>query len=282
MNGEVGTLSDSDVIKGKFLLTVVIKGAGDLASGVAHRLWNAGFHIVMLELPQPLVVRRTVSFANAVYQGRADVEGVSARLCSDVGEIHGLWADRLVPVCIDPRGDLIRLLQPDVLVDAVMAKINTGTGRQDAPIVIGLGPGFTAGEDVHAVIETQRSHNLGKAHYTGCAAPNTGNPGEIGGYSLERLLRSPVAGNITPLKEIGQLVEKGETVATVGGVPIVAQLDGLLRGLLYPGLPVEKGLKVGDIDPRGRGTDFMTVSDKARSVAGGCLEAILHLYNLRA
>lgn len=279
---EVEHLSDSGGITGKFVLTVVIKGAGDLASGVAHRLWHAGFHIVMLELPQPLVVRRTVSFANAVYRGWADVEGVSARLCSGVGGIQGLWADRLIPVCIDPRGELVRLLQPDVLVDAVMAKRNTGTCRQNAPIVIGLGPGFTAGDDVHAVIETQRGHNLGKAIYTGSAAPNTGRPGEIGGYSLERLLRSPVAGNITPLKEIGQLVEKGETVATVDGVPVVAKLDGLLRGLLYPGLPVEEGMKVGDIDPRGRETDFMTVSDKARSVAGGCLEAILHLYNLRA
>ena len=202
---------------------VIIKGAGDLASGVAHRLWQSGFDVLLLELPQPLVVRRSVAFACAVYEGTMRVEGVEARLCRSDKEIAEMLSQRIIPVLVDPQGEAIPKFKPDVLVDAVLAKKNTGTALSDAPIVIGLGPGFTAGKDVHAVVETQRGHNLGKVFYTGSAAANTGIPGDISGYSIERLLRAPVGGKFEPVKQIGELVRQGETVAhTVDGVPVTA------------------------------------------------------------
>lgn len=258
---------------------IVIKGAGDLASGVAHRLWQAGFQLLMLELPRPLVVRRTVSFAAAVYAGEALVEGVQARLCQDLTEAGHAWQQRVIPVLIDPAGSSIPEFKPYVLLDAIMAKANTGTAIKDAPIVIGLGPGFTAGQDVHAVIETKRGHHLGRALYRGEAIPNTGVPGMIGGYAAERLVKSPADGILKPIKEIGDLVAKGEAIATVAGLPVSAPISGLLRGLLFPGLTVVKGLKIGDIDPRGREVDATTISDKSRCVAGGVLEAILRLHH---
>ena len=255
---------------------VTIKGAGDLASGVAHRLWMAGFKIVMLELPSPLVVRRTVSFASAVWEGKVEVEGVTGLLCKDVTEVEGLWSEGLIPVLVDPSAQSLSILKPHILVDAVLAKKNTGTSSSDAPVVIGLGPGFTAGQDVHAVVETQRGHNLGRVFYRGRAAPNTGSPGEIGGYSRERLLRSSAHGSFTPLKEIGDRVHKGELVGRVGDSPLKAQIDGVLRGLIHAGTAVTLGMKVGDVDPR-ENVLYHSISDKARSVAGGVLEAILHL-----
>lgn len=262
---------------------ILIKGAGDLASGTAHRLWQAGFDVVMLELPQPLVVRRSVSFASAVYEGSVSIEGVEARCCQGIEEadrIDELLGKRIIPVFIDPEGKLVQIYQPDVLVDAILAKRNTGTSIGDAPLVIGLGPGFTAGKDVHAVIETQRGHDLGRVIYNGSAAPNTGVPGDIAGFALERVLRAPAAGVFTTQKKIGDLVGEGETVATVNDVPVKAAISGVLRGLLFPGLEVEPGTKIGDIDPRGKEIAVHTISDKARSVAGGVLEAILHLsYN---
>ena len=258
---------------------VLIKGAGDLASGAAHRLWQAGFQVVMLELPRPLVVRRTISFAAAVYTGEAMVEGVKARLCQNLMEAGLAWQERVIPILIDPAGVSIAALKPYALLDAIMAKTNTGTSMQDAAIVIGLGPGFAAGKDVHAVVETKRGHDLGRVLYRGQAAPNTGVPGMIGGYAAERLLKSPADGIFKPIKEIGDLVQEGETIATVAGIPVLAPISGLLRGLLFPGLPVGKGLKVGDIDPRGREVDPGTLSDKSRSVAGGVLEAILSLHH---
>jgi xanthine dehydrogenase accessory factor len=260
---------------------VLIKGAGDLASGVAHRLWQAGFQVAMLELPRPLVVRRTVSFAAAVYAGEVWVEGVRAKLCQDLPEAGLTWQEGGIPILIDPDGISIPELSPYVLVDAIMAKANTGTSMKDASIVIGLGPGFVAGKDVHAVIETKRGHDLGRVLYQGGAIPNTGVPGMIGGYAAERLLRSPADGIFEPVKEIGDLVEKGEAIATVSALPVLAPISGLLRGLLFPGLPVAKGLKIGDIDPRGREVDATTLSDKSRSVAGGVLEAILRLHHLK-
>jgi len=259
---------------------VLIRGAGDLASGTAHRLWQAGFDIVMLELPQPLVVRRSVSFASAVYEGSASIEGVEARCCRGIEEadrIGDLLRKRIIPVFIDPDGKLIHIYQPDVLVDAILAKRNTGTSIGDAPVVIGLGPGFTAGEDVHAVIETKRGHDLGRVIYDGSAAPNTGVPGDIAGYALERVLRAPAGGIFNTSKKIGDLVEKGETVAAVNDVPVKAAISGVIRGLLYPGLEVKPGYKIGDIDPRGEEIDVYTISDKARAIGGGVLEAILYL-----
>ncbi len=258
----------------------LIKGAGDLASGTAHRLWQAGFDVVMLELPQPLVVRRSVSFASAVYEGSVSIEGVEARRCREIEEaeqIDDLLKKRIIPVFVDPEGKLIQIYQPDVLLDAILAKRNTGTSISDAPLVIGLGPGFIAGRDVHAVIETKRGHDLGRVIYDGSAIPNTGVPGNIAGFALERVLRAPAAGEFTTMKKIGDLVEKGEIVALVGDIPVKAAIGGVLRGLLYPGLKVGPGAKIGDIDPRGAEIAVHTISDKARSVGGGVLEAILHL-----
>ena len=260
----------------KFPRKVMIKGAGDLASGVAHRLYQAGFNLIMLELAKPLVVRRSVAFATAVYEGRMRVEGVEARLCMKMEEARELLAEGIIPVFIDPQEKTRQEWEPDVFIDAILAKRNTGTTIDKAPLVIGLGPGFAAGEDVHAVVETQRGHNLGKVYYTGSAAPNTGAPGEIAGFTRERLLRAPAAGKFNPGKELGELVRQGETIAMIGSVPLQAEIDGLIRGLLYPGLEVQKGMKVGDIDPRGKDVDYLTISDKARAVGGGVLEAILH------
>lgn len=266
----------------KIHFQVIIKGAGDVASGVAHRLWQSGFDVVMLELPRPLVVRRTVAFASAVYEGKMHLEGVEARFCRNEEEINELLAQGIIPVLIDPRGEIIPKFKPDVVVDAILAKKNTGTRLIDAPMVIGLGPGFEAGKDVHAVVETQRGHNLGKVFYSGSAAANTGIPGEICGFSVERVLRAPAAGKFEPFKEIGELVQQGETVAAVSGVPVVAGISGLIRGLLYPGLEVYEGMKIGDIDPRGKEVDYRSISDKARAVGGGVLEAILHLSSRRS
>ena len=263
----------------KFPERVIIKGAGDLASGTAHRLQQAGFKVAMLELPQPLVVRTTVAFALAVYQGETVVEGVRARLIPPAESPEASWDEDIVPVYVDPAGMLIRRLYPHVFIDAVMAKRNTGTSCNDAPVVIGLGPGFTAPQDVHAVVETKRGHDLGRVIYNGAAAPNTGVPGRVKGYGAERVLRAPAAGVFSPQRSIGELVQAGETLAFVDGIPVVAPIDGMVRGMLFSGLPVEEGMKVGDIDPRGREANCHTISDKARCVSGGVLEAILHLWH---
>jgi len=290
---------------------VIIKGAGDLASAVAHRLWSAGFDILMLELPRPKAIRRTVSFAEAVYEGQAIVEGVEARLCrwppeAEGGtaagqnmealaardqerpprpiafpEIEEAWAHRIIPVLVDPGGKSLAFIKPQVLVDAVMAKRNTGTRITDASIVVALGPGFYAGRDVHALVETKRGHDLGRVIYQGAAALDTGIPGEIEGSTTDRLLRAPAGGIIEPLRKIGEMVEKGETVARVGGVPILAKTGGILRGMLYPGLEVEAGMKVGDIDPRREAAHCHTISDKARAVGGGVLEAVMRYGGVR-
>lgn len=257
---------------------VIIKGAGDLATGVAHRLWMAGFRLLMLDLPRPLVVRRSVAFAAAIMEGTVEVEGLTASLAFKTNEIDTLWRKGKIPVFVDPKGELVSKLRPQVLVDAVMAKKNTGTSIEDAPIVLGLGPGLEAGKDVHAVVETKRGQDLGRAIYSGFAAENTGMPGEVGKYSGERLLRAPETGKIVPLKEIGALVKEGEMIALINNeVPISAGISGLLRGMIYPGMEVQKGMKVGDIDPRGSEVDYKSISDKARAVAGGALEAAMHL-----
>lgn len=255
---------------------VIIKGAGDLASGVAHRLQVAGFPIVMLELPRPLVVRRSVSFASAVFEGNTEIEGVKASLVNEDSQIESCWSRGIIPLLIDPEGSLPRRMKPQVLIDAVMAKRNTGTSLTDASIVVGLGPGFTASKDVRAVVETKRGHQLGRVFYSGAAAADTGVPGNVAGVTADRLLRAPASGRFSPGKNIGELVHKGEKVASVGDVPLLASIDGLVRGMLYPGLEVQKGMKVGDIDPRGKEIDWKTISDKARAVGGGVLEAIMH------
>lgn len=258
---------------------VMIKGAGDLASGVAHRLANCGFPLVMLEIAQPTVIRRTISFAEAIYQQTHTVEGVTAKVAGSLTEVHNILQGGEIAVLIDPQWQSIQTLRPTVVIDAILAKKNLGTALSDASIVIGLGPGFVAGQDVHAVIETNRGHYLGSVIYSGAAQPNTGIPGEIGGYSSERVLRAPSAGIFQSHKGIGDLVQMDEVVASINNRPVSAPLSGVIRGMLHDGLFVKEGFKIGDIDPRDVQAHCFSISDKARSIGGGVLEALIHLLN---
>ncbi|MBM7866963.1 EF2563 family selenium-dependent molybdenum hydroxylase system protein [Heliobacterium gestii] len=256
---------------------VLIKGAGDLASGVAHRLVQCGFIPVMTELAEPLVVRRTVSFAEAVYSGETTVEGVRAVLTEQVDEALK-WRERgVIPVLIDPDDQAAKILKPTYYIEATLRKQNNGLARDRAPFVIALGPGFCAGRDVHAVIETKRGHDLGRVIYEGVAIADTGIPGEVGGYRQERLLRAPTAGRFSAGCAIGDQVAPGETVGTVDGQPVRAQIAGIVRGLVKDGITVTAGLKIGDVDPRLERSYCASISDKARAIGGGVLEAMLHL-----
>lgn len=261
-------------------LIILIRGAGEMASGVAHRLYQCHFKICMLETERPLAVRREVSFCEAVYEGEKEVEGVRARLVSKHAEISSVWNEEKIPILIDPEcKETIGLLKPDILVDAIMAKKNLGTKIDYAPLVIGLGPGFVAGKDVHIVIETNRGHNLGRVILNGSAEPDTGIPGDIMGYTKERVLRSGKNGIFRQQKSIGERVSKGTVVAVVDDHPVIAEISGVVRGLLRDGVEVKRGMKVGDIDPRGKVEFCFTISDKARAIGGGVLEAILYWFN---
>lgn len=254
---------------------VIIKGAGDLASGVAYRLFRCGLRVILTELAQPLVVRRTVAFAEAVYEKTTVVEGVTATLANATNQAMELLDKGIMPVMVDPDGDLIKVLRPQVVVDARIAKRNLGTTITEAPLVIGLGPGFTAGQDVHVVIETCRGHNLGRVIDNGSAAPNTGTPGAIDGQTWSRLLRAPVDGNVTQSCSIGDQVEKGDVVAALGDTPVRAEIAGVVRGMIRKGVWVPRGTKIGDIDPR-KDTQWDTISDKSLAIGGGVLEAVFH------
>lgn len=258
-------------------MLVVIRGAGDLATGIAVRLRAAGCQVVMCDTAQPTAVRRTVAFAEAIRLGAAEVEGVRARLANGLAEARVIVELGQVAVLVDPEARCVPELKPDALVDAIIAKRNLGTRITDAPAVIGVGPGFTAGADCHAVVETKRGHYLGRVIWKGSAAPNTGVPGMIAGHAADRVLRAPAAGPFDPVRQIGDLVRAGDTCAYVGGQPVTAAIDGVLRGLLAPGVPVEPGMKAGDIDPRGLREHCFSVSDKARAIGGGVLEALLAL-----
>lgn len=262
---------------GKKSRFILIKGAGDLASGVAHRLYMAGFNLLITEKEIPTVVRRTVSFARATREGKATVEGVTAVKASAVEEIVKIWDGGQIPLLVDPGLMCLRELAPEVLIEGTMAKKNTGIDKSCAPVVIALGPGYRAGKDAHAVVETARGHYLGKVIYRGEASPDTGVPGEVEGYAAERLLRAPVTGKFQACSSPGDPVEKGQTVALVEGIPVKTKVRGVLRGLLYNGLQVKEGMKVGDVDPRAKKEYCFTISDKSRAVAGGVLEAILRL-----
>ena len=251
----------------------LIKGAGDLATGVALRLYRSGFTVVMTEIAYPTVVRRTVAFAEAVFEGHTAVEGVEGHLADDAAHVRRLLAQGAIAVIVDPEATVRQELRPALLVDAIVAKRNLHTRISDAPAVVALGPGFVAGRDAHAVVETKRGHTLGRVIFAGEALPNTGVPGEIGGYGAERVLRSPADGILRSDRTIGEQVHAGEIVAYVGDVPVRSSLDGVLRGLLRSGLRVSPGLKLGDIDPRGSGEQCYLVSDKALAIAGGVLEA---------
>lgn len=251
----------------------LVKGAGDLATGVALRLVRSGFAVVMTEIPRPTVVRRTVAFAEAVYEGRAVVEGVEGVRVEEAERIDDLLARGAVPVVVDPEAAVRRRIRPALLVDAIVAKRNLGTFIGDAPAVVALGPGFVAGRDVHAVVETRRGHTLGRAIFAGEALPNTGVPGDVGGFTEERVLRAPGGGVFRGEREIGDPVRLGEVVGHVDDLPVSACLDGVLRGLLHSGVEVGAGFKVGDVDPRAQREHCFVVSDKALAIAGGVLEA---------
>jgi len=254
---------------------VLIKGAGDLASGVAARLHRCGFPVIMTELPRPLMVRRTVSFGEAVYEGQVSVEGVTARLVPGVEAAVAALQEGVVPVLVDPDAGSRHRLAPAVLVDAVMAKRNTGTRITDAPLVIALGPGFVAGVDCHAGVETQRGHRLGRVIWQGSTQRDTGLPGVIAGKGAERVLRAPCDGTLVAFAAIGDRLAPGQLVAAVGGQEVRARIEGVLRGLIRPGMHVAAGIKIGDIDPRAEPAHCFTISDKSLAVAGGVLEAIL-------
>lgn len=257
-------------------MLVIIRGAGDLATGIALRLKKAHISVIMTDIPAPTAIRRTVAFSQAIVLGETKVEDVTARRAETPEAAMALLQENVVPVLADPEGICIPVLKPDVVVDAILAKRNLGTRITDAPVVIGVGPGFTAGVDCHAVVETMRGHTLGRALYSGSPLPNTGIPGLIGGRSGERVLRAPADGIFEPRMEIGQLVQEGEIAATVNGKPMRCTLTGCLRGLLQGGLQVHEGMKCGDIDPRGQQANCFTASDKATAIGGGVLEALLH------
>ncbi|MDR1873893.1 MAG: EF2563 family selenium-dependent molybdenum hydroxylase system protein [Synergistaceae bacterium] len=257
-------------------MMVLIRGAGDLASGIALRLHRAHFNVVMTDISRPTTLRRTVSFSSAISRGQCAVEGARGVLVRNADEALAVALSGDIAVIVDPDALILRNMAFDALVDAIMARRNTGTNISDAPVVVCLGPGFTAGVDCHAVVETLRGHCLGRVITRGSAAPATGSPGNIGGYTHERLLRAPDNGLFEQLLDIGACVKKGDVVGTVNGKPLICRIDGILRGVLSSGVPVHRGMKSGDVDPRCEIEHCFTVSDKALAVGGGVLEAILH------
>ncbi|MBI5031946.1 MAG: EF2563 family selenium-dependent molybdenum hydroxylase system protein [Chloroflexi bacterium] len=260
---------------------VLLKGAGDLGTGVAYRLHRAGFPVIITELAQPLVVRRTVAFASAVYDGTITVEGVTARRAESFDEAKKFLDDKIIPVLVDPETHAREFFKPSVLIDAIMAKRNTGTRITDAPFVLALGPGFTPASrvDCHAVIETQRGHNLGRVWWDRPAEPNSGTPGEIGGKSSERVLRAPCDGVVKKRMEIGDWVARDKVIADVGECEVRAPFDGILRGLMHDGIQVKAGMKIGDIDARIQRENCFTISDKSLAIGGGAVEAVLTWMN---
>ncbi|MDR3997553.1 MAG: selenium-dependent molybdenum cofactor biosynthesis protein YqeB [Fusicatenibacter sp.] len=270
---------------------IVVRGAGDLATGTIHRLKKAGFRLLVLEAEHPAAIRRQVALSEAVYAGSARVEDVEAvRMDVDLAEkknrkelleqeMERIWKKDGVPVLVDPAGLSIAALRPAVVFDAILAKKNLRTTKEMAPLVIALGPGFTAGEDVDVVIETKRGHNLGRVIRSGSAVPNTGIPGIIGGYGKERVMHAQAEGILRNAASIGDIVEARAVIAEIetenGTVPVEASLSGLLRGLIRDGYPVTKGFKIADIDPRKEELqNCFTISDKARCIAGSVLEVI--------
>ena len=256
-------------------ILILIKGAGDLASGAAYRLKRCGFPIIMTELPNPVLVRRAVSFGNAVYSGQTTIEGLTARRVGTTEQAGNLAVSDIIPILIDPAATSVTQLQPQVLIDAIMAKSNTGTSINDAPLVIALGPGFTAGQDCHAIIETNRGHALGRVITQGQAEPNSKTPGLVKGYGADRVLRAPANGHVIGHIDIGDVVKQGQLIASVNGQPVHAPFDGVLRGLIHPNVQATAGLKIGDLDPRGSVEHCFTISDKSLAIGGGVLEAIL-------
>ena len=263
---------------------VIVRGGGDIATGTIYKLYQCGFKVLVLETENPSAIRRNVAFSEAVYNGTQTVENLTCHLAKTVDEAVSMLEEGKLVMLVDPKGESIDRLKPMAVVDGILAKKNLGTNREMAPVTVALGPGFTAGEDVDAVIETMRGHSLGRVIYEGQAIANTGIPGMVGGYTKERVIHSPAAGVMRNVSKITDTVKKGEVIAFIETerekVPVEATIDGLLRGLIRDGYPVTKGFKIADIDPRLNEFDnCFTISDKARCIAGGVVEAILHLKN---
>lgn len=261
---------------------VVIRGGGDIATGTIHKLHRCGFKVVILEIEKPSAIRRTVCFSEAIYECKIMVEGLICEKANNLEEVYTILDRKNIPVIIDPFGKLIKELKPFVVVDAILAKKNLGTTKDMAPITIGLGPGFCAGEDVHIVIETMRGHNLGRIIEKGYAMANTGIPGVVNGVSKDRVIYSPMGGTISNIKKIGDIVKKGEVIATISNdkniTEVKASIDGVLRGIIRDKSKIKKELKIADIDPRVEEVEnSYTISDKARTIAGGVLEAVLYM-----
>ena len=261
-------------------MLVLIRGAGDIATGIAMRLWRAGVQVVMTDLPQPTAIRRTVCFSQAIVLGETQVEDATARRAEDILQARGICAAGEISVLADPELRCREELRPDALVDAILAKKNLGTTRDMAPLTIALGPGFTAGQDVDVVVETKRGHRLGRIIREGAAIPNTGIPGVIGGYGKERVIHAQTEGIFQDVRKIGDLVEAGEIIAQIRtsegkSIPVTTQIGGILRGLLRSGYPVTPGFKVADVDPRREElSNCFLISDKSRCIAGSVLELV--------
>ena len=261
-------------------IVIVIKGAGEMASAVAWRLYMANFKkILMLETANPLAVRREVSFCEALHDGSQTVEGVKAIMAGAIKDIHTAWEQGRIAVTADPQWRLLEQVRPKAVVDAILAKKNLGTRMMDAELVIALGPGFNAGNDVHMVIETNRGHDLGRIITAGSAEANTGLPGAIAGFTEERVLWAPVAGHFKTTRSIGDLVIADEIIGTVAGQKVYSRINGVLRGLIRSETTVTRGLKIGDVDPRGQKQYCYTISEKARAIGGSVLEAVLRVFN---
>jgi xanthine dehydrogenase accessory factor len=287
----LGVLQDADTPEAMNLLrlrleqpltemTVLVRGAGEMASGVAHRLTRVGFKVCMTELAQPLAIRRSVCFSEAVHDGSCEVEGITGQRVDSLEEIHECWRLGIVPVLVDPAAAIREPLRPDVVVDGIMGKRNTGTQLDHAPLVIGLGPGFEAGRDAHVVVETNRGHRLGSLVERGAAEPDTGQPGIITGYGEERVIKSPAGGLFLTHLNPGVNVAENEVLGSVNGIPLRSRISGALRGILRSHTQVAAGMKLADIDPRNEISYCCSISDKARTISGTVLEAILMYYNL--
>lgn len=261
---------------------VVVRGGGDIASGTIQKLYRAGFKVIILEIEKPTAIRRNVAFSDAIYNGESTVEDIKAVKVRDLAGIKEAHKNNFIPILVDPEGDILKAIKPLALVDAILAKKNLGTNKNMAPITIALGPGFNAGVDVDVVIETMRGHNLGRLIFEGYAMANTGVPGEIAGYSKERVIYSEANGKIKNISIIGDIVNKGDVLAYIGDTKVLSPISGLLRGLIKDGTEVTKGLKIGDVDPRLKEVEnYTTISDKARNIGGGVLEALLMMKNIK-
>jgi xanthine dehydrogenase accessory factor len=263
---------------------ILIRGGGDLASGIALRLHHVGLNVVITELERPMAVRRLVSFAEAVYAGETTVEDVTARRVTDPGDslkVLQLLSKGRIPVLIDPEATSAQLLHPTVIVDARMTKKAPEPLHHTARLYIGIGPGFIAGDNCHAVIETNRGHLLGRVIWQGAAIPDTGLPGKVGEETEKRVIRSPANGKLTSAVKMGEHVEEGQVVGVVDGNAVTARLTGVLRGLIHPDVELSKGMKIGDVDPRDDPSICSLVSEKSLAIGGGVLEAILSRPELR-